>query len=368
MKRLVKGTIIAAMALTVLSCSKEILKEADSVYLNYQTKTELELPFHEEWWVFWGGRSVGENYHTLLREQRFALDIVQRVDRKTHTGNGNQNEDYHCFGKRLNAPGSGKIVDVVNDIEDNIPGQFNQDSPTGNRVIIDHENGEFSILAHFKKGSIIVSVGDAVIKGQELGKAGNSGNSSEPHLHYHLQTTGDPFNGEGLPAQFQNYYADQTFVKRGEPVKTESIVNDKSINIYGTWNATSFIANEPLFDINNDGINSTELLDELPCRYSELVLNTDFTFYQENNTWSYNQNLDSYGCIDQSEVSLISGTWSVNSNFSLLSLTIEGNTAFLEIDFDDETLQFNSSEIFLNKNSLGEPKNIYGKVFYQRNQ
>ncbi|SNY99456.1 M23 family metallopeptidase [Flagellimonas pacifica] len=225
MKKIIKSLILSGILVTVFSCSKEILKEADTAYLEYQTKTELELPFNEEWWVFWGGRSVGENYHTLLREQRFALDIVQRIDGKTHTGNGKQNHDYYCFGKRLNAPGGGKIVDVVNDIEDNIPGKFNQDSPTGNRVIIDHENGEFSILAHFKKGSIIVSVGDEILKGQELGKAGNSGNSSEPHLHYHLQTTADPFNGEGLPAQFQNYYADKVFVKRGEPVKSQSIRN-----------------------------------------------------------------------------------------------------------------------------------------------
>ncbi len=226
MKNLVKHIVLAVTLITTLSCSEDILKEADSAYLDYETKTELELPFYETWWVFWGGRSVSENYHTILKEQRFALDLVQSVDGKTHTGNGTQNEDYYCFGKRLNAPGNGKIVDIVNNIEDNTPGQFNQDFPTGNRVIIDHENGEFSILAHFKEGSIIVSVGDTVVKGQELGKAGNSGNSSEPHLHYHLQTTANPFNGEGLPAQFLNYYADGVLIERGEPVKNESIVND----------------------------------------------------------------------------------------------------------------------------------------------
>ena len=226
MKNLFKTTCVIALLFTLLNCSEDILKEADSSYLDYNTKTELELPFLEEWWVFWGGRSVAENYHTTLKEQRFALDIVQRVDGKTHSGDGSKNEDYYCFGKHLTAPGNGKIVDVVNTIEDNVPGQFNQDFPTGNRVIIDHQNGEFSILAHFKKNSIIVSVGDMVIKGQELGKAGNSGNSSEPHLHYHLQTTADPFDGEGLPAQFLNYYANGVLIERGEPVKNESIINN----------------------------------------------------------------------------------------------------------------------------------------------
>jgi len=53
-------------------------------------------------------------------------------------------------------------------------------------VIIEHENNEYSVLAHFKKESIIVSEGDEVEAGQLLGSAGNSGNSSEPHIHFHV--------------------------------------------------------------------------------------------------------------------------------------------------------------------------------------
>lgn len=227
MKNTIKCTLIAAVLLTIFSCSKEDLpNEAESAYLNYETKTALELPFDGEWWVFWGGRNVKENYHAAHKNQRFALDIVQRVDGSTHAGDGSENEDYYCFGKALNAPGKGIIVYVVNDIEDNVPGEFNRDYPAGNNVIIDHENGEFSILAHFKEGTILVAVGDVVAKGQELGKAGNSGNSSEPHLHYHLQNAAAHFEGEGLPAQFLNYYADGVLVDKGEPVRSQNISNE----------------------------------------------------------------------------------------------------------------------------------------------
>ena len=215
------------LLISVFGCSKDDLpNEYPSEYLNYETQTELELPFNGEWWVFWGGRSVEENYHAAHRVQRFALDIVKRVNSSTHSGNGYQNEDYYCFGKRLNAPGNGKIVAVRNDVYDNNPGHFNRNVPEGNHVIIDHENGEFSMLAHFKQGSIIVSVGDDVTKGQELGKTGNSGNSSEPHLHYQLQTNADPMNGDGLPAQFLNYYANSVLIERGEPVRSQSIKNE----------------------------------------------------------------------------------------------------------------------------------------------
>lgn len=227
MKKLVSSTIIGVILFTMLSCSGDDLPDtAESGYLDYETQTELELPFNDEWWVFWGGRTVKQNYHAAYDVQRFALDIVQRVNGKTHSGNGSQNEDYYCFGKRLNTPGNGKIVTVVNNLEDNVPGQFNRDFPEGNHVIIDHENGEFSMLAHFKKGSIVVSVGDVVTKGQELGKAGNSGNSSESHLHYQLQTTANPMNGVGLPAQFLNYHADGDLIERGEPVRGQNIKKD----------------------------------------------------------------------------------------------------------------------------------------------
>ena len=103
-----------------------------------------------------------------------------------------------------------------------------------------------------------------------------------------------------------------------------SCSSDKDIieepkSIFGTWNSISFIANEPLFDINGDGVNSLELLDELPCRYSKLVLNEDFTFSQENNSWSYDDATNSYSCTTLNDVIPITGTWNVNSNFSLFN-------------------------------------------------
>ncbi|KAG1658333.1 putative metalloprotease [Nymphon striatum] len=186
-----------------LGVMKGLLDE--DIYLNYQTKTDLELPFEEEWYVEVGGRTHAEGrHHFVARGERYAYDIQIEIDGRIRTGDGSKNEDHYCFGKRLNAPGAGKIVAVVNDIEDNQPGVTNN-QVAGNYIIIDHLNGESSVLVHLKKGTIIVAVGDTVEKGQEVGKAGNSGASSAPHLHYHLQTTTNTIRGLGLPAQFQNY-------------------------------------------------------------------------------------------------------------------------------------------------------------------
>lgn len=202
-------------------------KYDEDIYLNYKTKTVLELPFEEDWYIVAGGKSLELNHHfTPNRHQRYALDIVQVVNRRGNKGDGTKNEDYYCFGKRLNAPGDGKIIAVENNIEDNIPGIKNSKQSLGNYIIIDHLNGEFSFMLHLKKNSIIVAVGDNVEKGQEVGLAGNSGYSTGPHLHYHLQTTPSLVTGVGLPMQFRNYYADDVFTERGEPI-TNQIVRKK---------------------------------------------------------------------------------------------------------------------------------------------
>ncbi len=206
--------------INLIGCEKD---EFPSKYLDYQTIAELELPFNDEWFVVWGGRTKEENYHASLVDQRFAIDVVQIENGSTFMGNGTQNEDYYCFGDTLYAPESGQIVEMENLVAENIPGETNKNQLFGNYIIIDHGNAEYSVLAHFMKNSIIVNIGDLVAKGQVIGLTGNSGNSTEPHLHYHLQNKSSIGQGVGLPAQFRNYFANDLFVSIGEPLKNQTI-------------------------------------------------------------------------------------------------------------------------------------------------
>ncbi|WP_306353723.1 M23 family metallopeptidase [Flavobacterium sp. '19STA2R22 D10 B1'] len=210
-----------AFILATTSCADTLIgdqgKYDEDIYLNYQTKTVLELPFDEDWYIVAGGKSLEQNHHFAPnRHQRYAMDIVKVVNRYAYSGDGTKNEDHYCFGKRLNAPGDGIIVAVENAIEDNVPGVLNTKQGLGNYIVIDHLNGEYSFMLHFKKNSIIVALGDHVIRGQKVGQAGNSGNSTGPHLHYHLQTTTALSTGVGLPVQFLNYYANNELKERGE--------------------------------------------------------------------------------------------------------------------------------------------------------
>lgn len=202
---------------------RDVPKTAPSRFLDYRTKTSLHLPFEGKWLVLWGGRSIFENYHAISREQRFAYDFLIVRDGRTHSGNPASNENYYCFGKPIFATAGGAVVATENGIAENAPGHMNAKQPLGNHVIIDHGDGEYSFFAHLQRGSVQVEPGMHVKVGDELGRCGNSGNSSEPHLHYHLQTTPVFEKGEALLAQFLDYRADGEKVPRGEPTRGQTV-------------------------------------------------------------------------------------------------------------------------------------------------
>jgi len=198
-------------------------KPAPTPHDDYRTRTTLRLPFDSEWTVAWGGRTPHRNYHVSTPDQRFAYDLLVVRDGSTHEGEGTRNEDYHCFGEPILAPAPGQVVSAIDSLHDNVPGEMLEQAPAGNHVIVDHGEGEYSVLAHLRSGSVTVEAGDRVAEGDRIGTCGNSGNSSEPHLHYHLQDGPVPLRGQGLPAQFTDYVADGEPVARGEPVRGQRI-------------------------------------------------------------------------------------------------------------------------------------------------
>jgi len=205
-------------------------RPVDTRFAEYRTKTKLFLPFDGEWYVFWGGRTVGQNRHAKVQCQRFAYDFLVLRQGKSSGGSGEANTDYYCFGLPVYAPGDGTVVQAEDDVPDNLPGILNARQLLGNHVILDHGNGEFSFLVHLKGGSVRVRTGDRVHAGDMIGECGNSGHSSEAHLHYHLQTAPVLAAGEGLPAQFVDYIANAKKVGCGEPVAGETIRSQREHN------------------------------------------------------------------------------------------------------------------------------------------
>jgi len=198
-------------------------REAQAKFLDYKTKTKLRLPFNGLWYVAAGGLNITTNHHAVSIDQRFAYDFLIKKDGFTFQNNGTRNDDYFCYQEEIVSPGAGRIVEVVNSIDENRPGEMS--SGAGNYMIIDHGNNEFSILAHLKRGSIAVRTGEEVQVGQFVGLCGNSGHATMARLHYHLQNTPVIFRGEGLPIQFQSYVADGKEITLGEPLWNQYVMN-----------------------------------------------------------------------------------------------------------------------------------------------
>ena len=136
--------------------------------------------------------------------QRFAIDWVKVADDdKTFKGDQLKNESYHAEGVDALAVANGTVVAVKDSIPENVPGSravpITLETVGGNHVIIDIGGGNFAFYAHLRPGSIRVKKGDRVTRGQVVGLVGNSGNSTEPHLHFHISDGNSPLGSEGLP-------------------------------------------------------------------------------------------------------------------------------------------------------------------------
>ena len=188
--------------------------------------SKLILPFKDEWTVVWGGDTKEQNYHVSTEAQKNAFDIVITNEKGTsYKTDGKTNEDYYAFGKELIAPCEGEIVLAVEGVKDNVPGVLNPVYVPGNTVIIKTANNEFLFFAHFKQGSIAVRQGQKVKQGQLLGLCGNSGNSSEPHLHFHIQNVEDMNAATGVKCYFDKIQVNGQPKSDYSPVQKDKISN-----------------------------------------------------------------------------------------------------------------------------------------------
>jgi hypothetical protein len=181
--------------------------------------TKFHLPLKGQWLVYWGGDTRELNRHHDSPQERFAFDflVVDEAGR-SHQGDGKVNEDYYAFGQPVLAPADGVVTDVITGVRDNTPGSMSPSFAGGNTVILRHREHEVSVLCHFQQGSIQVERGERVKQGQVLGFCGNSGMSSEPHIHFHVQNTPITQDATGLRCVFEKI----TVTRNG---KSESRMN-----------------------------------------------------------------------------------------------------------------------------------------------
>ena len=193
------------------------------------------------------------SHGTHFLAQTYAFDVVA-VDDEMRTSPGRnplawfrlrRPEAFYAFGRPIVAPGPGRVVAAWGGSRDHrsrdsIPGlalwfveQFLRSfrgarGLLGNHVILRLDDGCYAVMAHLRRGSLLVDPGDEVTEGQVIAECGNSGNATEPHLHFQLMDHPEPGSARGLAVLFESYEVwhdgeGWTAVSEGVPNRGERI-------------------------------------------------------------------------------------------------------------------------------------------------
>jgi hypothetical protein len=185
------------------------------------TPAVLGPPLAGDHWVVTNGCCDSEGVHRttvlpvnggLADTQRFAIDYIRFDDegRLVH-GDPADVHSYPAYGADVLAVADGSVVATLDTLDDQMPGSLPDPSTIdlktvdGNHVVLDLGHGHFAFYAHLQKGSVTVKPGDRVRRGDVLGRLGNTGNTSAPHLHFHLMDGPSVLGSNGLPFSYHAF-------------------------------------------------------------------------------------------------------------------------------------------------------------------
>ncbi|MDM9621574.1 MULTISPECIES: M23 family metallopeptidase [unclassified Rhizobium] len=174
--------------------------------------------------------------------ERFAIDWVKLDDTgRIFTGDGSKLASYAYYGTPVHAAADGVVVNLYDDADEQVPGAdakgITTENVGGNMLVIDIGGGAFAFYAHMQRGSLKVKLGDRVKVGQVIGLLGNTGNSTAPHLHFHVMDGPSPLDANGLPYVFSHFSSPGVLapggddaVEQGEPAKIEKRLDGTHVN------------------------------------------------------------------------------------------------------------------------------------------
>ncbi len=216
----VPAAIRHKIVLKVGSFPDEITLETPPSPVNREPVVIISSPLSGDGWLAGNGPSNTSGHRRALIpvdghayiSQRYAIDWVQlNPSGTTFQGDRLDNKNYRDYGTEVHSVADGVVTEVKDGIPQNTPGASSRAVPItletigGNHVIVKIADGVYAGYMHMQPGSIRVKVGDKVTRGQVLGLLGNSGNSTEPHLHFQLCTANSTLGCEGVPYAFASF-------------------------------------------------------------------------------------------------------------------------------------------------------------------
>ena len=207
------------------------------VRVNQKPPIVIASPLAGTGWVAFNG-CCSPNGHRNARTaatdriatpETFAIDWLRVDYGKLCKNDGTRNDDYSCFGMPVRSVSDGEVIGVRNDMPDGIPSSkqsANIKTPfdyAGNFVYIRIRPDLYAFYAHFQPGTVTVKPGDKVKTGTVLGKLGNSGNSTAPHLHFGLLDRPDALVGDSLPFVIDQFTITGTLKVNGDTLDQVSV-------------------------------------------------------------------------------------------------------------------------------------------------
>ncbi len=161
------------------------------------------------YYVAHGGATRHVNYHLDYGAQRYAVDLTALRSPGVRAAGlyPGELERYAVFGRAVLSPCDGTVVATADGLPDLLPSRLDRARPAGNHVVLRCADA-LVLLAHLQRGSIGAVPGQVVGGGEPLARVGNSGQTTEPHLHIHAvrASSGDPFRGEAVPIVFDGRF------------------------------------------------------------------------------------------------------------------------------------------------------------------
>lgn len=174
---------------------------------------EVQAPVRGRWLAMNSPGQAVPSHGTAKLGQLSAVDIIHPTGRDSEYADpahmgwallGEKPERFSCFGAPIHAMAPGVVISVSDRQRDQrarntwpsflffataegiLRSVAGAGRIVGNRLVIEHDDGTYSAYAHLKKASAKVSAGDRVQAGQSIAEVGNTGNTTQPHLHVQL--------------------------------------------------------------------------------------------------------------------------------------------------------------------------------------
>jgi hypothetical protein len=207
------------VGLHIAGVERNYLIDSEPVTVSRRPSLVIRPPLEGGPWVTANGPNPAEvpAHNQLLYPERGIIHIPQRFATdwisldpagRIFAGPIDRNGSYKAYGARVLAVADGTVAAVHDGVAENTPPEvtvkLGQPDRAGNYVILDIGRGAYAFYGHLKPGGILVKPGQRVHSGQSIASIGNSGNSTGPHLHFHV-TDGASLASEGLPFTFASY-------------------------------------------------------------------------------------------------------------------------------------------------------------------